>query len=336
MILTVSTQSPVDSLLPYRPAATLSQLEIMRQQSERTLTQTPPADVQHRAWELGNLAGITFSLGDGPAALDSVQRAIRAAEESAQVGLRAYLQNTLGAVLCYQGQYAQARAAFQQAERIFAGVGDSLGAAWNQHLLAREYLRDWREYREAIRYLDMSLPVLRSRGNPEVIVEHLLTRASCLLPHGEVRHARELLAQAEGVIVEGKCYWYRPELYLLRAEISILENEIRKAWQHCYDGLGMISDHGDLRLLPAIYLTLATALEYDRTRIDDARDALERSINAARTRGRKLNLALALRKMGQHLKRFSVRPTTRARGAGFLFEAAQLFREMGLSEVYSA
>jgi hypothetical protein len=37
-----------------------------------------------------------------------------------------------------------------------------------------------------------------------------------------------------------------------------------------------------------------------------------------------------LQQAGLHLKRFASRPTLRARGSGFLFEADSLFGEMGL------
>lgn len=334
MLVTVNTQSPVEALLPYRPVPSLHQLEALRQQTEQSLEALRPQDQERRAWELGNLAGVAFALGDGMAAVINVQEAIRAAQESGQVTLRGYLLNTLGAALCYEGNYAEAIKAFEAAESIFFRTSDSLGSAWNHHMRAREYLRDARTFGDALRQLDLALPVLRSRGNPEVIIENYLTRVACLIQINDLRHARDLIYQVEGMIMESKCFWYRPEMYVLRAELSTRENDVRVAWQQCYTGLGSVSDHGDLRLLPLLYLTLATALEHDKTRLEDARDALERAINAGRARGRKLHLALALRKMGQHLKRFSVRPTVRARGSGFLFEASQLLREMNVQDAY--
>src|SRR5262249_14431966 len=134
----------------------------------------------------------------------------------------------------------------------------------------------------------------------------------------------------DGLIAEGKHYFYRSEAYLLKTQLAFAEGNFKLAYKHACAGLGAVGDLGDVRVLASLYRLLAILLERDRNRVDDAHDALERSIVVGRERARRLDLALALRQCGLHLKRFANRPTLRARGSGFLFEAERLFAEMGI------
>jgi tetratricopeptide (TPR) repeat protein len=330
-----STQSSVDLPIPYRSVLALSQLEAMRNQGEARIKAAAEGTQSDLAWEYGNLAGIAYVLGDGTAALSHIRLALQEAEALGQSELRGYFLNILGASLCYLGQYQAGREAFQQAVALFTANGDALGLAWQQHLYARELARDHRDYAQAYTQLNAALPVLRARAHAQITIENQLTQTDCMIQQGEIRRAKEGLQQIEGILNDQKSLWYRPELYLLRAQVATQEGNFKRAWQECYTGLGHIGDQGDLRMLAALYLALGHVLEHDRNRIDDARDALGRAIEAGRTRARHLHLALALRHMGLHLRRFSNRPTTRARGSGFLFEADKLFHEMGLTELYA-
>jgi tetratricopeptide (TPR) repeat protein len=328
-----STQSSVELPIPYRSVLALSQLEAMRNEGEARIKAI--ATGSGLAWEYGNLAGIAYVLGDGPAALSYIRLALQEDEGAPQSELHGYLLNILGASLCYLGQYQAGREAFEQAAALFTANEDALGLAWQQHLYARELARDHRDYAQAYVQLNAALPVLRTRAHAQITIENQLTQTDCMIQQGEIRRAREALQQIEGILNDQKCFWYRPELYLLRAQVAMQEGNFKRAWHECYTGLGHIGDQGDLRMLAALYLALGHALEHDRSRVDDARDALGRAIEAGRTRARHLHLALALRQMGLHLRRFSNRSTTRARGSGFMFEADKLFHEMGLAELYA-
>jgi tetratricopeptide (TPR) repeat protein len=330
-----STQSSSELPIPYRSVLALSQLETLRNQGEARIKAMAEATQDGLAWEHGNLAGIAYVLGDGVAALSYIRLALQEDEANRQSELRGYFLNILGAASCYLGQYQAGREAFEQAAALFTANNDALGLAWQQHFYARELARDFRDYAQAYTQLNAALPVLRTRAHAQIAIENQLAQIDCMIQQGEIRRAKEGLQQIEGILNDQKCFWYRPELYLLRAQIATQEGNYKHAWQECYAGLGHIGDQGDLRMLAALYLTLGYALEHDRNRIDDARDALGRAIEAGRTRARHLHLALALRQMGLHLRRFSNRSTTRARGSGFLFEADKLFHEMNLTELYA-
>jgi len=324
-----------DLPFPFQPIRSLVHLEESREAAEQALENLAPADRDVATHIYGNLAGISLMLGDGPQALEYVAKALNAATAIQDQDGRGHLLNTRAAIECHMGLYVEARASFGEAEALFTRAGDALGMAWTQHLEAREYARDQNDYARALQLLNGAMPVLRARSTPDAVIQTLLTQIDCLVRTGESRRARDAVQQAEFAIHESKSFYYRPELMLMRAQLSLFESNFKQAWQYCYSGLGMVSDQGDLRMLTPLYTALALALEYDRNRADDARDALERAITAGRSRARRLHLSLALRQMGMHLRRYFNRPTVRARGSGYLFEADQQFSQMGLAAIYN-
>lgn len=319
--------------IPYRAFANPAELEELRLEAESALKKGNDAIILDVRTEL---AGVYILLGDGIAAIDHAREALNVSVAANGVHPEMlnvnYAALTLGAAHCHNGNYEAGQSAFAQAEAGFAHLGDTLGVAWYQHIYAREYLRDRGDYAQALNLLGTALAVLRTRAMPAAVIENLLTQADCMINLGEARRAKEVLKQAEDMVAHYKNTWYRPEAALLRANMYMREINFRQAWVHCYAGLGAAGNGGDLRMLTPLYTVLGTALENDHDKVDDARDALERAISAGRTRARGLFLALALRQMGLHLKRFSNRPTARARGSGFLFEADKMFQQMGLSQ----
>ena len=65
--------------------------------------------------------------------------------------------------------------------------------------------------------------------------------------------------------------------------------------------------------------------------VDDARDARLRSVAAAQVRTTRLDLGRALFEIGMHFKLYTNRPTLRARGSGYLYEASQIYQQIGLN-----
>jgi len=178
--------------------------------------------------------------------------------------------------------------------------------------------------------LDAALPALREKASPRAVIEVLLTLADACICEDNLTRAGQLLKEVETLIAEGKRYWHRPEWYLIKARLASAEGDLKQATKFAYSGLGVAGDQGDLRVLAAIYSTLATLLERDRTRLEDAQDALERAIVTGRSRARRLHLARALQHAGLHFKHFANRPTVRARSSGFLYEAERMCADMGL------
>ncbi|MCC6976187.1 MAG: hypothetical protein IT322_19435 [Anaerolineae bacterium] len=321
---------PVPFDLHYRAGITLHGLEGMSAAAQESLgTQTDPTLI---ALETARLSGIHFILGEGLAASEQADRALGAAQALNKSDLLPYWLCLKAAILGYQGRYQESEKAFAQAEKLFNAAGDPMGNALRGHLFAREYLRDQRQFAKAFEYLSVAFQVLRAKAPPALLIENLLTQADCLIHQAELRRTREVLSQAETMINDQRSGWYKPELLICKSNLALIEGDTRNAIKFCREGLGLIGDTGDLRTLSALYLTLGAALERNKAREDDIRDALERAITTARARSRKLHLALSIRQMGLHLRRNNIRSTVRAKGGGYLFEAEQMLNEMKLIE----
>src|SRR5262249_18412721 len=152
----------------------------------------------------------------------------------------------------------------------------------------REYLHDQNDCAKVVQQLDAALPVLREKASPRAVIDALLTLVDACICQGNLSRASDLLKEVEKLIMDGKRYWHRPEWYLMKARLASAEGDFKQAAKFASTGLGISGDQGDLRMLTAIYNTLATLLERDRTRLEDAQDALERALATGRARARRL------------------------------------------------
>ncbi|HVO42813.1 MAG TPA: AAA family ATPase, partial [Aggregatilineales bacterium] len=282
------------------------------------------------AWVLGNLAQVEGYLGNSPEAQSAIAEAVVGARDTRDTQRLGYLLLRAGAIACYEGRYRESYPAFEEARSVFERTQDSYGLRLYHLTFAREYTRDHNEPQAVITVLEPLLPLLREGWPRYVVIEGLLTLADSYIRREDLHRASNQLQLVDTLIAEGKYYWYRPETLVLKTQIAIGERNYPLAYQLACAGLGAVGDLGDVRMLTPIYRLLALVLERDRSRIDDARDALERAIVSGRSRARKVDLAMALRHAGLHLRRFSNRPTVRARGSGYLFESDRLFEEMNV------
>jgi tetratricopeptide (TPR) repeat protein len=280
---------------------------------------------------LANLCLVQYYLGNCEGALVAADAGLEIPTPPGQEAQAGYLHTLRGAVYSYLGHYEAAEAAFETARDCFLTQGDPLGIAWYQHIYARELLRDQNRLKLAAEYLEVSLPILKEQATAQAALENMLAGADCAIQQHFLDRAVDLLDDAESIMYSGKRPWSHPELYLVRARLSLAQGDPKRAYQYAQRGLGAVGAHGgDIRTLPLLYCAMAAALDRDRSRLNDARDALARAVTAARARGRRLHLAQALRQSGHLLKRFTTMPTLRARGSGFLFEADRTLMEMGL------
>lgn len=293
---------------------------------------------------LNNLAIVNryWGWGDSQSAQVYCLDGVQLTRDTDQHLLSGYLLSSLGATYSYQGQYQDAQQAFEQARTTFTASDSQnfasdqtthqLGLAWYQHLYACEYAQDQGQFAEVITHLEKALIVLKERASSQIIIETLLTLAESYAGQNNLVRAHEWFKQAEELINSEKRHWHRPQLYLVKASLWLAEDNIKQARDALFASLGAIGPQADLRLLTTLYRMLATILERNRSRIDDARDALERAVAVGRVRARRLHLALALHQLGLHLSHFSNRPTLRAAGAGYLYEADRMLTKMGISQ----
>ncbi len=285
---------------------------------------------EQQAITLGHLAVVDYYQGNGDSALALIRRAVQIACDDRLIPLSGYLLCSQGAILCYMGHYRESSEAFGEARVIFAQADDALGAAWWQYIYGREYARAQGQFAMTVEQLESALRSLHGNVTPLAVIETLLALADCYVHLGNLQRAAHAIQQADNLIGEGRRHWYRPESYLVKVRLALADNDPKQAACYASSGLGAAGMSGDLRVLCRLYCVLATILEQDRDRIEDVYDALARAIAMGRVRSSRLDLAIALQQTGSHLKRFASRPTMRARGSGFLFEADRLFHSMGI------
>jgi tetratricopeptide (TPR) repeat protein len=322
----------VDLIVIYRSEISLSQLESLRQEAEVIFGALSPTDGETIGRGAATLAMLHHAMSSCHKALAEIERALPIVSAKRHPDTYGLLMVLRASIQCYLGQYTSGKSSFDVAEQCFLANGSAMGSAIHNQFLAREYLRDRREYARATGLLNRALPVIRA--NPHAAIENLLTQAQCYLYRGDARRARDCIAQFEGLLQEHDNTWYLPEASLVKAFFATLEDNTRSAQRHCYEGIGHIADTGDLRVLAPLYLLLGSLLEAEKGREEDARDAYERALTTSEKRARHLHWAFALRSSGLHLRRGFVRVNQRARGSGYLFQATQLLEKMGLGDKY--
>jgi tetratricopeptide (TPR) repeat protein len=284
----------------------------------------------HVARALGNLATIHYYTGETDTAVNFTNEAIQVAVGAGLTLWQGYFWCSMGSILCYTGKYSAATECFDQARTIFIQEESELGVAWMHYRQASEQDRDQGDNNRMVKRLQGVLALLREKTSPKIAIEILLALGEGTLLLGDAAEANEHLLEAEHLVNVGKYYWYRPSLYMLQARLVLHENDPRLAAQIVYKALGIVGDQGDPRVLSPMYRLLATVLQYARSDQDSVTNALERAMAAGRSRARYLDLALALKEAGTYIKATAMRPTARARGSGFLFEAEKMLGEMGL------
>jgi tetratricopeptide (TPR) repeat protein len=279
---------------------------------------------------LAHLATIEFQNGNAEVAYTNLMQALDVLQNVEQRTLYGYLAISAASVMCYSGGYQQASTQFDEAAEIFNRSTNELGQAWWRHVYARDFLRDGGDYDQAIRLLTGAVDSLHQRASPQAVIENLLATADCWLQLGRIDRAGEVVGHVEPLIAVGKRRWYVPELALLKGRIALAQGNLTKATGFFEVGIGGVSSGGDMKELAPLYTALGVLLESSGERQEDARDALERAVNCSRHQARKLHLAVALQTCGNFLKRFTNRPTERARGSGYLFEGHQIMTQMGI------
>ena len=291
----------------------------------------PSGDKLRTATYLYNLGEVLFRRGEADRAALVYAEAMgifRAIEARVMLG---YALSGMGQVLCFAGQYSAARLHLDEATRLFEEIDDAFGAALCLSARGRDLERDLGEYAAARDHLLAALAALRPTSYVDETLYALLALADVYLRLGEVDSAASTLDEASALIVREQARWFTPEYELTAGRLAMAREDFQSAIRCAHQALAAVSVRSDSRTLPAIYRLLASALFAERQRDSSAvYDALERSVAAARGRARRLDLALSLDALGRYLKQHADRPTSQARGSGYLFEADLIFREMGL------
>lgn len=298
----------------------INSLHNVEHRIETLRTENPQMSLAGHYYEVGRLY---LTLGDAEAAVRSLTY------ETPPGTLADLMRVSLCQALCATGRYTLAKLELDRllsesprASRHYAVCLLTLGL----------YMRDQGRFTEAADPLNQALAMFTA----EKMVYHTaacqLALVDVALRNRRLDEASMLLLRADETLSNARIHWYRPAWWALKARTALEQALYKHAATFAGRGLGAVDNFGDLSALPALYRVLAAALErgHERERVEDARDARLRAVTVARVRGSRLELARALFELGWHYKLFTNRPTLRARGSGFLFEAEQIFGEIGI------
>jgi tetratricopeptide (TPR) repeat protein len=314
------------SLLPpetgrTRPPTTTGLLDALRTLEMTATDLRDPAQPEALAHTLVRIGKIRLLLGETENLVETLQ------EAEMILGPSTEMHVDIGCALCYQGYYTRGKFRLEQAYK--RNPTSEMLQGMFYAVLGAVYSRDQGKYVDAAAQLRASLAALM----PEQIYIRtavLIALADVAVAQSNGALAQDWLDQSDESIKKNKVFWYQPAFFAAKARLALLNGNAGEAIRYAQQGLGAVDERGDLRTLPTLYRMLAHGLESKPDRIDDARDARMRAVASARTRARRVELARALQEMGWHFQRFYRRSTQRARGAGFLFEAEQLYRDLGI------
>jgi len=152
----------------------------------------------------------------------------------------------------------------------------------------------------------------------------VLTRAELLID------AQVLLNKLDEDMKLSQHQWFRPDWWARQAHVLWAQGLREAVAKAARRGLGAVTDYGSSRALSELYRLLALTMGSTPPEIENAQDARQRAVEAARAYSSRLELGRALFTIGLHTKLFATRATDRARGSGFIYEAEQLYRQMDM------
>ena len=303
------------------------------QQAATLRTQNPAMSLPGHVYQIGRLY---LTVGDGANAVRVLSESHADQAESGEQPppiiphsiLTDSIRVSLGQAFQLVGQYAEARETLKTVLASTARDSRHYAVA----LLTLGLIeRDHDAFDVASAHFSEAASRFEFEKMPYYAINTLLAHADALLRQKKWLDSEQLLQKADALLTAGKIRWYRPQWWALRARAALHQTDYRNTLMLGGKGLGAMDDQADLCALPALYRAIAAALEKTHDRAEDARDARLRAVTAAKARGSRLEMARTLFELGWHYKLFANRPTLRARGTGYLYEAETVFRMMGIA-----
>mgnify|MGYP001210836801 CR=1 FL=1 len=246
-----------------------------------------PANV---ASSLSNIALVQFQLGRPEDALVTLDEAIALARDVSRNFLAHFLINK-AEVLCYLGQYVEARRYFEEANDLFSSMDDERGLLEVTLLQAYEYHAALGEWEEAQVLLDQAQTLIAQwpELNPESQVRLLIALGQVALAQEQIAAAAAHLTDALALVEEKDIAWWRPAAYYFAGKVQLILGHVVEALALLRVGETAVANEGCPDYLPLIYLALAEADPVHKS------EHLQACINAAQTRARFVDKAYCLR-----------------------------------------
>lgn len=269
---------------------------------------------------ISNVAFVQFTLGLPQNALETIREAVELGRSSGD-NLLAHALGNRAAILAYLGQFAEARADYQEGVQLLQRMNYpsqliDLYLSW-----AYDYSSvrgDWVEARQRLNQAQVLIEK-QPESYPEEKVRLLIGLAQLALHEGQATQAVALLAEVKTAVETMNFSWWRPAVHYFWGLAAAERGETAVAEQHWQTGLESIPQNGSPDYKPLILLALAQ----QASKSAHKERLLTECIAAARQRARYLDRKLCLETAGNILTN-SQSPPMRQLGETCLREAQSM------------
>lgn len=245
--------------------------------------------VANVASSLSNIALVQLQLGQPKDALLTLEEAITIVRGVSRNYLAAFLVNK-AEILCYLGDFAEAKVCFSEAGDLFSLMDDDFGLLEVSLSLAYEYhcaLRDWDEASMILKRVQ-DLITLRPELNPEAQVRLLIALSQISLAKGDFLAAQRYGDQAFALVESKEIGWWRPAACYFSGKAKLELGNATQALDMLHLGVTAVANDGCPDYLPLLMLALAEAEPEKRI------EHLQKCIASAEKRARYVDRAYCI------------------------------------------
>ncbi|MEZ4590650.1 MAG: adenylate/guanylate cyclase domain-containing protein [Chloroflexota bacterium] len=283
-------------------------LQAMKESVDLSRNVSTPANL---ASSLNNIALVQFELGQPANALNTYIEAGEFAQGTNQNLLAKVLGNK-GEVLCYLGDFKQAKESFLESIDFYTQMDDRQGLADVYVLMGYEYsctLLNIKEaedcFRSAFALLDMP-----SESYSEIQLRLLIASGYLQILKGSGSDALKYLDEAEALIEQKENAWWHPILLYYQSKVCLMMDKTEKAFELLYKAADLANDRGCPDYKPVIYLGLAQLEENNEKKIS----YIEQAVSSAEERARMQDRIDCLELAGELLQRMGEPFQSQAQG----------------------
>lgn len=292
-------------------------LQAMKESVDLSRYVSTPANL---ASSLNNIALVQFELGQPANALNTYHEAAEFARGTNQNLLAKVLGNR-GEVLCYLGNFRQAKESFLESVDLYTQMDDRQGLADVYVLMGYEYSCTLQNVDEAHTCFDNAANLLDmpSESYSEIQLRLLIASGYLHILKESVSEAKGLLDQAEALIMQKENAWWHPVLLYYKSKVCQMMGKKDEARHLLQKAAELANDRGCPDYKPVIYLNLALLLE----NVEEKLAYIEQAVLAAEQRARMQDCIECLSLAGELLQNMAD-TELQNRGTGYKNKAKQL------------
>lgn len=227
-----------------------------------------------------NFMGIAYNYkGDRIPAFEHYRDALEIATRQMDTLQIAHSNNNIGRLFYDQGLLARSYDYLVKSITFFRSINDSSGIAYSLQSLGNLY-KTQRDYRKAEENLLKAYAIRLDEGDPRAIMSAMVYLGRMYLENNQLEESIHFFRKADstGHVIDDEINLAEIKTYL--AESLLKKGMIREAESICMEGLRVIQNKNNLRLLPQAYQTLGQIL-MEKGDLAKARVYLEQSLQIA-------------------------------------------------------